>query len=109
MMKSWQFFAVLLLSVLCLGLSVALVAMARSNQQLQQDLQERQVQLNSGVLGSQAQQIANSVLQDMGRASTSNEPMRLLLVKYGYTVAAGTQASDVPPPAQKEPVKEGPR
>jgi len=108
-MKAWQFFTVLLLAVLCLGLSVALVYLTRSNQQLQSDLQDRQAKLNSGVLGPTAQQLANGVLQDMGRVAVSNEPMRQLLVKYGYTVNAGTQASDVPPASKAEPAKEGSR
>ena len=107
-MKAWQFFTVLLLAFLCLGLSVALIFTARANQQLQQDLQDRQAKLNSGILAPQAQQIANNVLQDMGRAAVSNEPMRALLVKYGYTVSAATQATDVATASQpkSEPAKE---
>ena len=107
-MKAWQFFTVLLLAVLCLGLSVALVVTARANQQLQQDLQDRQTKLNSGILAPQAQQIANNVLQDMGRAAVSNEPMRALLVKYGYTVTAANPTTDVSAVSQPkaEPAKE---
>lgn len=110
-MKAWQFFSVLLLAVLCLGLSVALVFTARANQQLQQDLQDRQVKLNNGILAPQAQQIANNVLQDMGRVAVSNEPMRALLVKYGYTVTAGSPTAGVTAASQPttEPAKEASR
>ncbi len=95
-MKAWQFFTALLLAFVCLGLSVAIVTMALANQRMQQEIQMRQVQLGNSVLGAQAQQIATTVIQDMGRVAISNEAMRQLLGKYGYTVqttpasAAGT-------------------
>src|SRR5664279_5122596 len=85
-MKAWQFFTTLLLACACLGLSVAIVVIAQANQQMQTEIQGRQVDLGNSVLGPQAQQIANTVIQDMGRVAVSNSAMRQLLGKYGYTV-----------------------
>ena len=93
-MKAWEYFAVLLMAVVCLGVSVALILTTQSNQELQQTLQARQTQIANGVLGPQAQQIASSILQDMGRSAVTNEPMRQLLAKHGYNVGgAATPAA----------------
>lgn len=86
-MKAWEYFLVLLLAVIGLGATIAWVVTVRGNEELQQTLQSRQVQLNGSVLAPQAQQIANSILQEMGRVAATNEAMRQLLAKHGYSVA----------------------
>ncbi len=85
-MKSWQYKTAVILGSACLGLSIAIVVVSQSNMRIQGEIQGRQQQLNSGVLGSEAQQITGNILQDMGATAAKNEKMRTLLTKYGYSV-----------------------
>lgn len=97
-MKSKPYFIVLLLSVVCVVLSVSLVLTFRANQKMQAQLQANQQLLNSGILGPQGQQIGNNLLQDMANSATRNADMRKLLAKYGYQIqptdSAATNAVD---------------
>lgn len=90
-MKAWQFFIVLLLAVVCLGLSIATVASARSNQQLQIEAQARQNRINTSLLSQSSQQITTSLLQDMAAVAPRNTGMRDLLAKHGYTIPAAPE------------------
>ena len=90
-MKTWQFFIVLLLGVVCLGLSIATVASARSNQQLQIEAQARQTRINSSLLSQSSQQITTSLLQDMAAVAPRNTGMRDLLAKHGYNIPAAPE------------------
>lgn len=86
-MKSWQFFVALLLGVVCVALSVATVATARSNQLLQREIQNRQNRLSAGILGPQSQQITTSLLQDMAALAVRSAGLRNLLAKHGYNIS----------------------
>ena len=92
-MKTGSYFIVLLLAVACVVLTVALILMARTNQQLQSQLQAQQQVLNQGVLGQQAQQISAGVLQDMANASVDNVGIRQLLEKHGYRLPSARSAA----------------
>ena len=85
-MKSGPYFVVLLLTVAGVVLTVALILVARTNQQLQVQLQAQQQALSQGVLGQQVQQISAGVLQDLARVAAGNPAIRQLLAKYGYRV-----------------------
>lgn len=85
-MKSTHYIIVLLLSVVCVVLSVSLVLTFRANLKMQAQLQANQQLLNSGILGPQGQQIGNNLLQDMANSATRNPDMRKLLAKYGYQI-----------------------
>jgi len=78
----------LLLAVVCLVLSVALILMEHTNQQMQVQLQVQQQTLNQGILGQQAQQISGGVLQEMAAAAVRSREIRELLEKYGYRVSS---------------------
>jgi len=97
-MKFKPYVIVLLLSVVCVVLSVSLVMTFRANQKMQAQLQANQQLLNSGILGPQGQQIGNNLLQDMANSATRNPDMRKLLAKYGYQIqeadSAATNALD---------------
>jgi Na+-transporting NADH:ubiquinone oxidoreductase subunit NqrC len=97
-MKFKPYVIVLLLSVVCVVLSVSLVMTFRANQKMQAQLQANQQILNSGILGPQGQQIGNNLLQDMANSATRNPDMRKLLAKYGYQIqeadSAATNALD---------------
>lgn len=83
-------------------LSLAIVVIARANLSIQKELQLRQQQLSGSVLTPQAQQIANSVLQDMASVAAKNDKMRTLLGKHGFTLPAAQ-----PPPAVGPVKKQG--
>ncbi len=64
-MKRWQFFIVLGLALVCLGLSVAAVISGRANQKLQAELQTQQAEINRGNL---SQQVGTSLVRDIAVA-----------------------------------------
>lgn len=92
-MKAGSYFFLLLLGVACIVLTVGLIAMAYTNQQLQAKLQAQQQALNQGVLGQQGQQISAGVLQDLSDASVDNSDIRQLLEKNGYRVPSSRSAA----------------
>jgi len=99
-MKLWQYTTGIILGVACVGLSITIVIIAKSNMVLQDSIQIRQQQLNNSVLGQQAQQITGNILQDMATTGAKNAKMRELLAKYGYSVPAAPAASSVKEPAE---------
>lgn len=101
-MKSGPYFVVLLLAVAGVVLTAALILMARTNQQLQVQLQAQQQTLNQGILGQQAQQISSGVLQDMANAAVDNAGIRKLLEQYGYHVAPAKSPAPVSKPQVKK-------
>ncbi|MEI6514708.1 MAG: hypothetical protein WCO77_01915 [bacterium] len=98
-MKSWQHKTVVILGVACLGLSIAIVFISQRNMRIQSEIQDRQQQLNNGVLGAEAQQITGRILQDMGTTAAKNEKMRNLLTKYGYNVRSSEPEAATQAPA----------
>lgn len=92
-MKLWQYITSIILGIICIELSITIVIIARNNMALQNDIQLRQQQLNNSILSPQAQQIANTVLQDMAGVASTNAPMRALLGKYGYKIQAAGETS----------------
>ena len=102
-MKSTHYVLLLLLSLVCVVLSVSLVLTFQVNQRVQAELQANQQRLNSGILGPQGQQIGNNLLQDMANTATRNGSMRQLLAKYGYQIQptpnAATNAVDTTQPS----------
>jgi len=92
-MKTGSYFVVVLLSGVCVVLTVALILIANTNQGLQLKLQAQQQALNQGILGQQAQQISAGIMQDLYNVAGKNYAIRQLLEKHGYRVSA-TQAQD---------------
>lgn len=105
-MKQWQYTATVVLGVLCVGLSVAIVIVSRTNMSLQTELQLRQQKLNRSVLGQEVRQITDSILKDMAAVANDNERMRLLLSKYGYTIKPAAQPAPAPKQDAATPRKE---
>lgn len=94
-MKRGPYFVLLSLAAACVVLTVALILMAHTNQQLQVNLQAQQQALNQGILGQQAQQISASVLQDLANVAAGNPGIRQLLEKHGYPVPAPRPSDSV--------------
>ena len=92
-MKIWQLFTTVMLSLVCLGLSISLVLVGRSAAALQQLAAGQQNRINNSVLGPRGQQISQAILQDMGNAATQNENMRELLTLHGYRLQMDQEAA----------------
>lgn len=106
-MRTGQYFALLFLAIVCMGLGVAVLATSWENQRLQGQLQAQQLVINNGVLGVRGQQISGQLLQEMTDLAARDSKMKALLEKYGYAVQ-GAQASPASPePAGK--IKDGPK
>ncbi len=82
-MSRGQHLIVLLLSAACLILAVAALATARSNQDLQTELQAQQTEINKGVL---SQQIGTNLIRDIAGSAIQNENLRALLARHGFTI-----------------------
>lgn len=88
-MKPWQYVATLMVALTCLGLSVSIVVVSSARQKVQAEINGRQAQLNSGVMGVQGQQIQMAILQDMANSAAQNPKMRRLLIRHGYSLQGG--------------------
>lgn len=115
MAGSLSYYSALALSGACLGLSAVTVLTSRGNREVQHLLesqsQEAQAKQNEIRGRSQAiqtelqnlaktEEIGRGILADMGSAAVSNEAMRALLAKHGYTLRpAGEGASAAAPAA----------
>ncbi|MEI6807554.1 MAG: hypothetical protein WCN95_02440 [bacterium] len=104
-MKPVAYFTVLLLAVVCVVLSVALVLISQTNQELQLKLQAQQQALSQGILGQQAQQISGGVIQDLIKAAGTNREISQLLEKHGYSVP-GSRSTGAAVSASKSKEKE---
>jgi hypothetical protein len=97
-MKAGPYFVLLLVSVACLVLSAASVAVQQKNQSLQLRLQGQQQASSGGILGPQGQRISGSVLQDMlAAAAGGNVRIKNLLMQHGYNVELATPAAPADP------------
>lgn len=95
-MKPWQYITTVVLAILCFGLSIAIVLMSSARQALQQEVAQRQLRLNTGILGAQGQQIRTAILQDMANSAAQNQKMRRLLARHGFSVQGPAGATNEP-------------
>lgn len=96
-MREWQFITLLLLALVCTGLTAADVSMVWVNQRLQTEVQARQLAINNGILGQQGQQISQNILRDMANVAGKDAGIRKILERHSFPVqvpaaAAGTNA-----------------
>ncbi len=83
----------LALAAACLVLAIAAVALDAGNRRLQSRLQQElsavqgELQKVSGV-----ETISRNILDDLGRVAATNVEIRVLLARYGYSLAGTTNA-----------------
>ncbi len=102
-MNPIQYYIAVILGVISLSLTVVVACYTQSNQQIQNQVQNRQVELNQG---STAQQLATNILQDVAVASLKNQKLKDLLTKNGYTVTVNNPTATPSPadsPAASKP------
>lgn len=94
-----------LLAAFCLALAIAAVALDAGNRRQQARLQQEvaaiqaEMQKVSGV-----ENVSRNILEDLGRAAVSNREIRVLLARYGYSLAGATNG----PPEASAAGEDGP-
>jgi hypothetical protein len=106
-MKLGQYMFLLMLGLVCVGMSVAIVVVAWDAGRVQSQLQSRQVRINSGLLGAQGQQVTAAILQELATVARNDAEIRALLRRHGYTVneeaaSPATGAGSAAQPTSKE-------
>ncbi len=105
-MKSTQFYIATALSALCLILSIWVIALGKSNQHLQQELQSQQNDINRGTASQQA---GSMILKEMGQAAVTDDKMKEVLAKNGFTLTvnppakSGTSSPSTSPSSSPHP------
>jgi NADH:ubiquinone oxidoreductase subunit 6 (subunit J) len=89
-MQKWQYYVSLALSALALLLTIVLIVTGKTNQTIQKELQAQQVEINRGQV---SQQIGTALLRDMAVASVSNNKLKDLLAKHGFTVSQNPKSN----------------
>jgi len=83
-MKRWQFIVSLVLSAICLALSVSAIILQRSTRDYQQRLQTAQAEINRAREGNQ---LARVIVQDLVGAAPANDNIRVFLKRHGVEVS----------------------
>ena len=88
-MKASHFYLTLLIGFISLILSITLVAIDQSNQELQSLSQEQQKSLNQNAA---QQQVFENVIREIAKSSTKDERLKELLARHGLTVNSSASA-----------------
>ena len=102
-MKMWQFVIALILGFICLGLAGFGIVTGRSNQLLQTEVQQQQLEISKGNL---TQQVGTNLVREIAAKASANENLKNLLIRNGFTfsenAAPGQQPPQQPPTAQQQ-------
>jgi hypothetical protein len=103
-MKTWQFIFALVLGFTCAGLSAFGIVTGMTNQGLQGQLQQQQLEINRGNL---SQQVGTNLVRDIASKAGTNENLKNLLTRNGFAFndpsvpATGQQQHSAPAPTPK--------
>jgi|GEM_PF-1412781 len=106
-MKDWEYNVSIILSVLCIVLSIWIISTGRHNAKLQAQIQAQQSEIE---VGNASQQWGLRLIQDMVALAPNNPEMRAVLSKNGITVppprpAAAVETATKAPAATGSPVR----
>jgi hypothetical protein len=99
-MKPAQYYVLIAIGAACLLLSIVGMAVAKSNQHLQTELQQQQEEINRG---TQSQQMRNTLIRDIAQAAVDKKDnvLKEILTRAGFSLTpnaaaapAGTSSSD---------------
>ena len=82
-MKASHFYLTLLIGFISLILSITLVAIDQSNQELLSLTEEQQKSLNQS---ANQQQVFQNIIREIAQASTKDERLKELLARHGFNV-----------------------
>src|SRR3954462_13050715 len=89
-MKMWQFVIALIFGLACLGLAGFGIVTGRTNQQLQTQIQQQQLEISKGNL---SQQVGTNLVREIAAKSAANENLKNLLTRNGFTVSENPAAA----------------
>jgi signal transduction histidine kinase len=92
-MKRWQFTILLVIGIACFCLTLVCIVFARQNQKLQAEVQAQQIVINKGTL---SKQIGVNLLREMANVAQTDDQMKQLLQKNGYSLSTNPSASSEP-------------
>lgn len=90
-MKTPHFYVTVALGGLCLLLSIWVVVLNHSNDELQFKLQNEQAQINAAVQTDQARQ---KMLNEMAQISVKDDKIKRVLARNGFTVSVQPNSSE---------------
>ena len=86
-MKAPQFYITVVLSAICLVLSIVAMHLGQTSQDLQTKVQAQQLEVNRGLA---ARQTLQKLVNDMAPVSLKNEKIKQVLARNGLTVSTPT-------------------
>ena len=84
-MKMWQFVIALILGFICLGLAGFGIVTGRTNQQLQTQVQQQQLEISKGNL---TQQVGTNLVREIAAKAGTNENLKNLLIRNGFSFSS---------------------
>jgi hypothetical protein len=93
-MKSWQFIIALIVGFVCAGLSAFGIITGLSNQNLQGQLQQQQLEISRGNL---SQQVGTNLVREIATQSATDPALKDLLTRNGFVL----NENAVPPQGQQ--------
>jgi hypothetical protein len=100
-MKMWQFVIALVLGFTCAGLSAFGIMTGLTNQGLQAQLQQQQLEISRGNL---TQQVGTNLVREIASKASSDAALKDLLTRNGFVLnenAVPPQQPSAPSPAPK--------
>lgn len=92
-MKMWQFVIALILGLACAGLSAFGIITGMTNQNLQGQLQQQQLEISRGNL---SQQVGTNLVREIATKSATDPALKDLLTRNGFVL----NENAVPPQGQ---------
>lgn len=92
-MKMWQFVTALILGLACAGLSATGIITGLTNETLQGQLQQQQLEISRGNL---SQQIGTNLVREIASKASTDAALRDLLTRNGFVL----NDNSVPPQGQ---------
>jgi hypothetical protein len=95
-MKSWQFIIALIVGFVCAGLSAFGIVTGITNQNLQGQLQQQQLEISRGNF---SQQVGTNLVREIATKASTDAALKDLLTRNGFVL----NENAVPPQGQGQP------
>jgi len=104
-MKPAQFYLLIIVGAACLILTIVGMALRKSNQHLQAEVQQQQEEINRG---NTSQQMWQTLVRDIASVAGSDSKLKDVLIRQGFTIApAPSPASGGTSSATSSPATSG--
>jgi hypothetical protein len=99
-MKMWQFIIALILGLTCAGLSAFGIITGITNQNLQGQLQQQQLEISRGNL---SQQVGTNLVREIASKASTDAALRDLLTRNGFVLNENAVPPQGPQTQQQQP------